>query len=99
NGTEGPFHPHRAFATRPVRADVESPHRLRHDSASGGQDCVTRERTYLSRAFRRDAYGGGGGGSGGSSGGGGGSDRRRPLRTATARRTNAMMIPIAAIEE
>src|SRR2546428_13161829 len=26
DGTEGPFHPYRSFATRAIRADVESPH-------------------------------------------------------------------------
>src|SRR3989475_4688445 len=30
-GTEGPFHPHRAFATHAVRPDIESPHRQKDE--------------------------------------------------------------------
>src|SRR2546428_2066960 len=31
DGTEGPFHPHRAFATHAVRPDIESPHRQKDE--------------------------------------------------------------------
>src|SRR2546428_4970431 len=34
DGTEGPFHPHRAFASRPVRPDIESPHRQKDEFGS-----------------------------------------------------------------
>src|SRR2546426_9767601 len=48
DGTGGPFHPYRSFATRAIRADVESPHGQEDEFGSWppsiSQDCVTRER-------------------------------------------------------
>src|SRR2546422_10397874 len=104
DGTEGPFHPYRSFATRAIRADVESPHGQEDEfrlvaSSDFARFALPESGISVCRAFRRDAYGGGGGGSGGSGGGGGGSGRPRRLPKATARRANAVGIPTAAIEE
>src|SRR2546426_10108416 len=48
DGTGGPFHPYRSFATRAIRADVESPHGQEDEFGSWppsiSQDCGTRER-------------------------------------------------------